>query len=315
MSRYGCVLLVGALLTAGAEAQQGGALSGTMFADYYLVVSAADNAGLERRNAFRFRRIYLTYDRALSDRVGARVRLEARDAGFGERTRMTPFVKHAYLRWRRAVAGADLYVGESVTPTWRASEELWGYRSVEKTILGLNGIGSSADIGLSLKGRAAGLGYHVMVANGPGQRPENDHGKKLYASVRFESGGGGLFVLYGDLDMRPGGRDHLVAKALVGLARGGLRFGVEPFVRVRRRAEGERLTGISAFGSAAVHRAGSVFARLDAVDEGDGTDRLVIAGFDWEAAAKVHLQPNVYVEFPDGSDPILQVRATGFLRF
>ena len=109
---------------------------------------------------------------------------------------------------------------------------------MEKTVLDLNGIGSSADIGLSLKGRAAGLGYHLMVANGPGQRPENDNGKKLYAAVRFESGGGGLFELYGDVDMRPGGRDHLVAKALIGLARERLRVGVEPFVGVRRLAEG-----------------------------------------------------------------------------
>ena len=315
MSRYGFVLLVGALLTAGAEAQQRGTMSGTLFADYYFVVSADDRTGLERRNAFQFRRIYLTYDRDLSDRFAARVRLEARDAGFGERSRMTPFVKHAYLRWRRAVAGADLYAGESATPTWRASEKLWGYRSVEKTILDLNGIGSSADIGLSLKGRAAGLGYHLMVANGPGQRPENDNGKKLYAAVRFESGGGGLFELYGDVDMRPGGRDHLVAKALIGLARERLRVGVEPFVGVRRLAEDERLTGISVFGSAAMPPAGWVFARLDALEEGGRSDRLVIAGLDWEAAAGVHLQPNVHVQLPDGSDPILQVRATGFLRF
>ena len=61
--------------------------------------------------------------------------------------------------------------------------------------------------------------------------------------------------------------------------------------------------------------AGWVFARLDALEEGGRSDRLVIAGLDWEAAAGVHLQPNVHVQLPDGSDPILQVRATGFLRF
>ena len=315
MSRCGCVLLAGALLTAGAEARDRGTMTGTVFADYYFVVAADDRTGLERRNAFQFRRIYLTYDRDLSDRFAARVRLEARDAGFGERSRMTPFVKHAYVRWRRAVAGADLYVGESATPTWRASETLWGYRSVEKTILDLNGLGSSSDIGLGLRGRAAGLGYHLMVANGPGQRPENDNGKKLYAAVRFEPGRGGLFELYGDLDMRPGGRDHLVAKFLIGLSRGRLRLGVEPFLRVRRLAEDERLTGLSVFGSAAVHPAGWAFARLDALEEGGRSDRLVIAGFDWEAAAGVHLQPNVHLQLPDGSDPILQVRATCFLRF
>ncbi|MCY3738755.1 MAG: hypothetical protein OXG13_20315 [Gemmatimonadaceae bacterium] len=315
MSRCGCVLFAGALLTAGAEARDRGTMTGTVFADYYFVVAADDRTGLERRNAFQFRRIYLTYDRDLSDRFAARVRLEARDAGFGERSRMTPFVKHAYVRWRRAVAGADLYVGESATPTWRASETLWGYRSVEKTILDLNGLGSSSDIGLGLRGRAVGLGYHLMVANGPGQRPENDNGKKLYAAVRFEPGRGGLFELYGDLDMRPGGRDHLVAKLLIGLSRGRLRIGVEPFLRVRRLAEDERLTGLSVFGSAAVHPAGWAFARLDALEEGGRSDRLVIAGFDWEAAAGVHLQPNVHLQLPDGSDPILQVRATCFLRF
>ena len=109
-----------------------------------------------------------------------------------------------------------------------------GYRSVEKTILDLNGIGSSADIGLGLKGKTGGASYHLMIANGPGQRPERDNGKKLYASVQFQPGAGNQLELYGDIDMIPGGDSTL--KSFVGRSGERIQGGVEIFMRVDREA-------------------------------------------------------------------------------
>ena len=144
-------LLVLLLASASAEAEAG-KLKGYMFGDYYYVAAADDGEAKypEKQNAFQFRRLYLTYNRNLSDDFSVRYRLEAKDAGFGAGAKMEPFVKHAYLRWRGAVAGSDLCMGLAGTPSWAISESVWGYRSIEKTVLDLNKIGSSADLGVAL---------------------------------------------------------------------------------------------------------------------------------------------------------------------
>lgn len=300
-----------------------GEVSGYMFGDYYSVLSA-DDADVdlpEKQNAFRFRRIYFTYDRNLSERFDVRFRVEANDAGFGSRTKMVPFVKHAYLKWQGALGG-DLYIGESGTPTWAVAEKVWGYRSIEKTVLDLNGIGSSADIGLALKGSAGAASYHLMVANGPGQRPERDNGKKLYASVQLQPGEGNHLEIYGDIDLLPGG-DSITLKGFAGHRGDGFQGGAELYMRIDQEAAvadpGADVTraGLSAFGSVPVRENWRGFARFDALnnDDLDTTDLVIIGGLDWAASKEVHIMPNLYVQLPDGPDPNIQARVTGFYRF
>lgn len=297
-------------------------VSGVMFADYYNVLSADDaDASLpEKRNAFRFRRLYFTWDDSLSEQFDVRFRLEANDAGFGSGSKMTPFVKHAYLKWHGALGG-DLYIGESGTPTWKLAESVWGYRSIEKTVLDLNKIGSSADIGLAWAGKMGGAKLHLMVANGPGQKPEKDNGKKVYASLQLQPGGNHL-EFYGDLDMIPGG-DNLTLKAFLGRSGESSRFGVEAFTHIQREAsvsdpgEDATLLGASLFASVPVQPNWQGFARLDILndDDADTSDLLVIGGLDWEAGKGVHIMPNVYVQIPDGPDPNIQFRVTGHFKF
>ena len=305
-----------------AEATDTDRISGIMFADYYAILSADDgDVNLpEKRNAFCFRRIYFNYDHSLSERVDFRFRLEANDAGFGFRAKMEPFVKHAYLKWKGALGG-NLYVGESGTPTWALVEQTWGYRAVEKTLLDLNGIGSSADVGLAFKAHTGGATYHVMVANGPGQRPERDNGKKLYASVQFHPGENQI-ELYGDVDMLPGG-DELTLKAFLGRVGDGFHGGVESFMRINKEAAltdpGEDVTriGLSVFGALPLRDNWKGFARVDAVDDDDldTTDLLLVGGLDWKAEEEVHIMPALIIQIPDGPDPNIQVRVTGMFKF
>ena len=305
-----------------AEATDTDRISGIMFADYYAILSADDgDVNLpEKRNAFRFRRIYFNYDHSLSERVDFRFRLEANDAGFGFRAKMEPSVKHAYLKWKGALGG-NLYVGESGTPTWALVEQTWGYRAVEKTLLDLNRIGSSADVGLAFKAHTGGATYHVMVANGPGQRPERDNGKKLYASVQFHPGENQI-ELYGDVDMLPGG-DELTLKAFLGRVGDGFHGGVESFMRINKEAAltdpGEDVTriGLSVFGALPLRDNWKGFARVDAVDDDDldTTDLLLVGGLDWKAEEEVHIMPALIIQIPDGPDPNIQVRVTGMFKF
>lgn len=319
--RFVICLALGLLLVGPQHVQAaGGKLGGLAFADYYYVAAADDADPLpEKQNAFRFRRLYLTYNHTMSDQFDVRFRLEANDAGYGSRSKMTPFVKHGYLKWKGALGGS-LYIGLSGTPTWAISESVWGYRSVEKTILDLNGIGSSADIGLALKSSAGALNYYVMVANGPGQRPESDNGKKFYASVSMEPSENLVAEVYADLDLRPADQNRMTAKVFLGLQTDGMRLGIEPFIRINSEqgtgGEDETLTGASIFGSLPLGD-NSVFGRVDFVsnDDTDTSDMLVIAGYDWTVEKGVHIMPNLYVQLPDGPDPNIQARVTAYYKF
>ena len=299
---------------------EAGKIGGVAYADYYYVASADDADPLpEKQNAFRFRRLYLTYNQAMSERFDVRFRLEANDAGYGSRSKMTPFVKHGYVKWNDAIGG-DLCIGLSGTPTWAISESTWGYRSVEKTILDLNGIGSSADIGLGLKGNSGGVNYHVMVANGPGQRPESDNGKKFYGSVSLKPSDDLVAEVYADIDMRPADQNRLTAKAFLGLQTETIRTGIEPFIRINSErgedGEDETITGASIFGALPVGD-NNLFGRLDLVrnDDSATTDMLVIAGYDWTVEKGMHIMPNLHVQLPDGPDPNIQARVTAYYKF
>lgn len=316
--------------TAGAD---GGKISGYMFGEYYWFVSADDATTQsqhrgsiprtigDQQNGFQFQRIYFTYDRSIADDFSMRYRLEANDGDYGSGAKMTPFVKHAYLRWKDAVGEADLYLGLSGTPIWGLSEKVWGYRSIEKTLLDVNKIGSSADLGVGLKGAAGKLAYHVMVGNGPGQKSEDDNGKKVYGSLDFRPSDEMHLEVYADYNMKPADEKEVTLKGFVGLKGDAFHGGVEAFMRINQKAgaggDDQTLTGASAFGALGLGDGVKGFGRVDAIsdDVTDTTDLLVIAGVDRELAEGVHLMPNVRVELPDGPDPSIQLRASCFYKF
>ena len=314
------VLILGWVFAARAE---GGKLKGYMFGDYYYVL-AADEADVKqphKRNAFRFRRVYFTYQKDIATDFAVRFRLEAKDAGFGEDAKMEPFLKHGYLQWKQGLGDADIYLGLSGTPTWAVAEKVWGYRSVAKTVLDWNKFGSSADLGAALKGAAGQLRYHLMVGNGPGQKPEDDHGKKFYGSLSFKAADRLVLEGYADFNARPAGRNERTFKGFVGWQGAKGKAGLEVFSRTHERAgdsdEDHVITGVSAFGSLPLSAAFKGFGRVDAVarDAEDTTDWLFIAGLDYSAAATVHLMPNVLIESPDGRDANVQGRLTFFYKF
>lgn len=312
-----CSLLMGTLSnTSGAD---NGTLSGYMFGDYYYI-AAADNEEKEGVNALQFRRMYLTYDKKIDDGLSTRLRLEANDAGFGSGLKMVPFVKHAYLKWGKYLGGADLYLGLSGTPTWALAESVWGYRSIEKTVLDLNKIGSSADLGVALKGKAGRLSYFTMLGNGPGQKSEDDNGKKVYASVSMAPGEGLVVEGYADYNVRSQERTERTLKIFTGYRSDGFNGGIEVFSRTNSAGSGAAdvtVSGVSIFGSQPFSDQLKAFARLDAVnnDAVDATNMLVIAGLDHSPRTNMHWMPNLYVVMPDGGDPTVQGRMTFFFKF
>ncbi|MFT5373788.1 MAG: hypothetical protein ACI906_000604 [Candidatus Latescibacterota bacterium] len=320
---FSAALLLAAAIPAAHAAD--GKVSGYMFGDYYYVAAADDAAKLsEKQNAFQLRRVYFNYDKEIDEGVSTRFRLEANDAGFGKGSNMEPFVKHAYIKWSKAVGGADVYLGLSGTPTWALSEKFWGYRSVEKTVLDLNKIGSSADLGVALKGKSGKLAYTAMVGNGPGKKPENDNGKKIYGSLSFAASEALTIEGYADFNMLPGEQDQMTLKVFAGYQGEGLSGGVEAFSRVNKAAgvakqagDDVTISGVSLFATLPLGDSLKGFGRLDAVsnDDKDTTDMLIIAGVDHSPTKNVHLMPNIYVQLPDGPDPSIQGRLTFYYKF
>jgi len=302
-----------------------GKISGYAFGDYYYVAAADDGAKVpEKQNAFQLRRVYFTYDKEIDEGVSTRLRLEAKDAGFGSGSKMKPFVKNIYMKWGKAVGGADLYLGLSGTPTWALAEKAWGYRAIEKTVLDLNKIGSSADIGVALKGKAGKLAYTAMVGNGPGQSSEEDNGKKLYGSLSFAASEALTLEGYADFNMLPNEQDQMTLKVFAGYQGEGLRAGVEAFSRINKAAgvaaqagDDVTISGISLYATLPLGESLKGFGRLDAVsnDDKDTTDMLIIAGLDHSPVKNVYLMPNIYVQLPDGPDPSIQGRLSFKYKF
>jgi hypothetical protein len=162
-------------------AQVTSSFSGVFFSDYYYNIDNSVPAEKDR-NAFTFRRIYFTFDNTITADIKIRFRLEHESSKYGVPAKINPFIKHAYVEWSNLIPQHTLYFGISETNAFKNSEEYWGYRSVEKTIMDLNGISSSADFGLALKGdiNEKYLHHWITLMNGTGYgAAEGDRYKKI----------------------------------------------------------------------------------------------------------------------------------------
>lgn len=171
-----------------------GELKGYMMGEYYYIMDHHSGDfkdvvdGIKGRSGFWFRRIYLTYNNTLSDTVKMRLRMEmASTSNLLSSSTLVPFVKDAYLSWKFA-GSSSLLAGIQSPPSFAQVEDIWGYRSLEKTPLDLYKWTSSRDFGISIRGGETAL-YHLMFANGSSNKSEADNGKKIYGSLGYSSGG------------------------------------------------------------------------------------------------------------------------------
>ena len=191
-----------------------GTLWGYAFGDYAYKANADSVGGgrggsnqytkvVKNTNLFQWRRIYLGYDYEISKKFSAEFLLAAEDdfqsgalgQGNGDilvNNKFSPYVKIANIRMKNVFPGADLVFGQSTTPTFakqgknaQTSEEVWGYRSIERTITDVRRTGSY-DMGIKLEGtlpKNDNFGYIAMIGNGTGAKPENDAFKWFYGDI------------------------------------------------------------------------------------------------------------------------------------
>lgn len=317
-------------------------VSGVMFGDYFYNITRDANlsslpniatTGKTAEQALQFRRIYFTYDSDISGDFSARFRLEADQSALSSDGKISVFVKDAYLRWKSIFAGSDLYFGIQPTPAFEISEAVWGYRSLEKTILDFRGIVNSRDLGVSLRGKLVETGvvqYWLMIANGSGNRPENDKYKRYYVHLHFKPAPNVQLTFYTDYHARPtivnvftGGsrvnNDIITYAAFVGYGiPAAFNVGIESFLQSTTNGynTGSFLTtrnagGISVFGSVHILNPVELVTRFDYFDpnlendvKGDSRN-FVLAGLAWKVDKNVSLIPNIlyesYEKLPNGT--------------
>ncbi len=299
------VLLLGCSSLA---AQDGGKISGYIFGDYAYEFSHPDSATAAlNRNGFRFRRAYFTYDRDLSEKFSVRFRLEMNSPDFGRNDPLTPYVKHAYLRWNNLIPQGKVSFGLFNTPTFYLSEEVWGYRSIEKTIMDLRGIAPSADLGIALEGKftkSGVLNYHVVAANGSGTRGETDKNKRGYVDVPIKIQNAYFLVPYFDYEGGNDGKDKNTLALFAGLQKPRFHGGVEVFRKINNQAlannQDRTENGFSIFGAVKAADKVKLLGRYDLYDPNtdidDDGNSLIIAGLDFAPEKNINIMPNVRIE-------------------
>ncbi len=251
-------------------------------------------------HGFTYRKVYLTTDATISENFKARFRLEANDKHAGSKGPI-PFVKDMWVDWNYT-GNHSARVGVMPPPVFQLSEHVWGFRSLEKTIIDVQGVNSSRDFGIRFDGpipiRNGLVRYAVMLANGSGNRAEHDKNKRGYAQISIHPSDKLVFSvnadygkylneynLDGEIFRSPPYRE--VRTAVFGGYEGDVaRFGVEAFLYELKREEEEqtrtvrreneagyieistfepfnRLIGISVFGSIKVNPLVEFVGRLD----------------------------------------------------
>ena len=271
-------------------AEELGKFSGKAYFEYFIPDDSSKNV-----TQFRFTRYYFTYDYKMSDNIEIRYRL---DADRKADDKMRAFLKHAYVSWAELVPNAKLYIGMQGTPNWTAySEKYWGYRSVEKTIQDLNGVGSSADLGIGMVGEISNtLGYHLIYANGTGySKPENDDYKKTSGLIWFKPQSKFIGTLYLDYEPTKDQYSNSTITLFGGYDSDKFRAGIEYFTHTEGDAIDLKKNGISFFATLKM-AAGNAFARYDISDRdedmNDDEEDYIIIGYDYAPEKKFHIMPN-----------------------
>lgn len=340
-SRRVLVGLVGLLVVLGGRPAVGQTLDlgGRAFGDYFYAASTPDSlhgalpypisvpdAAREGLHGFAYRRLYLTMDFQLSRRLEGRARLEANDGTTGPKGPV-PYVKDLYLTWTYSGAHSAT-VGVAKPPAFEISNDIWGYRSLEKTILDRRGIVSSRDFGLRLDGPLLADGkvrYALMYANNSAAQPETDAHKRGYGRVSATPTERLTVVAGGDYTEHNDRRDYsLRLSTFAGYEGERVRIGLEGYRTATALTDTTTTEeyGASVFGGLQLTRSWGVVARLDwttellpmsdpAVDlEFDPVESFILAGITYQPHPNVEVIPNVWIRNSnryDQSDTLLRL--------
>ncbi len=310
-------------------------IKGLVFADYYYNLNNHNSLARDQ-NAFQFRRIYFTFENTFTKNIKIRFRLEANHDSFGSSNKLNPYIKHAYLEWANLIPHHKLYLGIAETNAFKNAERYWGYRSIEKTILDLNKLNASADMGIALKGDLGNLAHHwLTIHNGTGYgSSEVDKFKKFGYALWLTPVKGLIlegYFEYEKQDPQTGSHQYArnyfhssgyhMMKGFIGYNAPSFTLGAEAFIRTNKEsgavdANGSikvdvKYHGFSLFGSwnTPIPKV-KLFGRYDYYDPNvddnvyvsqskngiDDEHVLLIGGLDFNPKGNVHIMPNIMIK-------------------
>ena len=315
---------------AGDDFKPSGRVVGQLFLDYYYKMAGDSNTVIKSKlpaqyantpkffSAFDFRRVYLGYDYDFTRSVSASLLLsnENSSAGTGDvlaDNRRGVYIKEANLKVKDVIPMATIVLGQSKTPTFTLFEEnIYGYRSIEKTISDMRGFESSNDLGVAVLGKfdeAGNYGYNVMLANGAksGAIAETDRYKKVYAALNGQFFDKLLSAeVFADYNPTSDSQSTMAIKGFVALQIEPITVGVEYYVATMTKAslgKDVKPRGISIFAHAdIIKNSFAVFGRFDMFDPDNSNttagvkENFISAGVDWSPVTNVHVMPNVWMD-------------------
>ncbi len=284
-------------------------------------------------NSLEFRRIYLGYDYDISEHFSTQLLLAYEGTSLSSDGNRSVYIKIANLRWKNIIHNGDLVIGAMGPPTFINSEAVWGYRSLEKTIMDMRKIGSSNDLGISLQGKLndkGDYGYNFMISNGSGAKPETDRFKKFYANVYAKFMDQKIILDLGVdnewTQSHPYQKSKITYKAFLGYQTKMFTMGIEAFQQVQKNNTliysdavpatvqdmvNSLASGISVFARGPITNKLGYVLRYDyynpdskfnvnniyaASYTGMYTESFVLAALDYAPVKNVHLMPNIWYD-------------------
>jgi len=326
------IIMIGGFLlsvTNNAQAQSStnfkphGKIFAKFFGDYYYKMGGEVNSFSHAQyastkkdgNAFDIRRVYFGYTYQFTPDISTKIEL-AQEGGGNVLTdgHRAFYLKNADIAINNVIPNGTIVIGQTGTPTFATfTEHIWGYRSVEKTLLDMRHIGGSNDLGVAVKGNFDSngvFGYYFMVGNGTGANVENNKFKKVYGEVHAKLLNKKLLLeAYADYEGGKQNQDKTTLKGFVGYQNTNLTVGVSAFKQYRKNAItvgpnmlDETPTGISFFAHGTLVKGKlNGFVRQDLFNPDTKKnytgykEDFTLFGLDYKVSHMVDLMPNIWI--------------------
>ncbi len=271
------------------------------------------------KNAFDFRRIYFGFNYDISERFTSEFVAAFEGTDYLPNGKRSLYIKIANIKWKDIYPNATMVLGQLSTITYcYTSEKLYGYRSLEKTVLDMKGLAPSFDFGLALLGKFdsdGNYGYNLMIGNGKGASLENNKFKKYYAGVYGYFWDKKILAdLYSDYEDINSTQDRTTFKSFVGFQIPEFRIGFEIFNQLYRRyysnGTNKSTFGFSAFAIGTIIKDKlNILGRFDYIDPDINhsnygfRENFLLLGADFVFDKNVHFMPNLWLNMYSDKSP------------
>jgi hypothetical protein len=233
------------------------------------------------------------------------------------------YLKAANVQFKNWIPMSTVIFGQQGTAVFGVAEALWGYRSIEKTIMDMRGIAQSNDLGIQARGNIdndKNYGYSLMISNGNGAKQENDKFKKVAIDLNGAFMDKHIWVdAYYDVMGLSDTSNQSTIHVALGYTSDMVSVGGEWFTQTKAHASSITTgndatpTGFSVFARASIiNKQLMVFARYDSFDPDskpdastlatsnavDWKESFITAGLDWQPDMSVnaHVMPNIWMD-------------------